>query len=99
MDINSLLNPLPQASQAQTIPPSTPKRPYARETTRSDRIRIKTALDWSTPRSVFRRYKDIYGYTLRQILYTRNQPITPQKTRRVGCKPIIPPEKVAQLKT
>jgi hypothetical protein len=45
-----------------TPPPRTPeKRPYARETTRSDRIRIKAALDWATPRRVHKRYANSYG--------------------------------------
>jgi hypothetical protein len=103
MDIRRLLNSPdrpPIRPNLPLIPPRTPPtRPRARETTRTDRIRIKTALDWGTPHKVWRKYKDTYGYTLRQILKTqRRSTITPQKKGKVGRKPVIPAEKVAQLK-
>jgi hypothetical protein len=72
MDLHRILNPLrPQRIAVLLHSPRTPRTPIRksriREITRSDRIRIKTALEWATPRSVWRRYKDEYGFTLRQI--------------------------------
>ena len=103
MDIHRLLN-TPIRSRVSSTPPTTPraphtplKRSYARETTRSDRIRIKAALDWATPRSVWRKYRDKYHYTLRQIRLVRDYPLTPQKNH-CGRKPVIPQEKVVKLK-
>lgn len=103
MDIHRILNTPNRPPIRPNLPPTppfprTPTRPRAKETTRSDRIRIKTALDWGTPRIVWRRYKDIYGYTLRQIQDTRRVPITPQKKGKVGRKPTVPEQKIAQLK-
>lgn len=104
MDIHRLLNTPDRPRIRPNLPPTPPlpqtpsTRQHARETTRSDRIRIKTALDWATPRTVWRKYHDKYGYTLRQIRLVRDYPITPQKKGKVGRKPTIPEEKVAQLK-
>jgi hypothetical protein len=77
MDIHRLLNTPERPRITTTLPPASPRtprtprtpsrRPRARETTRTDRIRIKAALDWATPRTVWRKYKEEYGYTLRQI--------------------------------
>ena len=91
MDIHRLLNtPRPSLS--------TPTRPYARETTRSDRIRIKSALDFATPRTVHQRYINQYGYTLRQIRLAKTQPNTPQRAKHCGRKPIISMEKAQEMK-
>ncbi|PMD43874.1 hypothetical protein L207DRAFT_508660 [Hyaloscypha variabilis F] len=106
MDISRLLNTPTRPRITTNLPPvplipRTPTRkrqPRATETTRTNRIRIKTALDWASPRTVRKKYKDEYGYTLQQILDARRQPLTPRKKGNVGRKPTIPAEKVAKLK-
>jgi hypothetical protein len=103
MDLHRILNTLrPQRIAVLPHSPRTPRtrirKSRARETTRSDPIRIKTALEWATPRSVWRRYKDEYGFTLRQIRLVQQNLITPQKKTKVGRKPTIPAEKVTKLK-
>jgi hypothetical protein len=57
--------------------PQTPQKQYTRPTTRSDRIRIKTALDFNiSPASIYKKY----GYTEKQIRLAK-QHLTPQKNR------------------
>ena len=63
---------LPQSPPPQT-PPQTLTRSYARYTTCTDRIRIRTALDWAIPRTIRRKY----GYTLRQIRTAKESLLTP----------------------
>jgi hypothetical protein len=75
MDIHQLLNSPNRPRIAPSLPlipplPRTSRKQRARETTQTDRIRIKTALDWGTPRTVWKKYKDKYRYTLWQILDT-----------------------------
>ena len=70
-------------------PPSTPvKQSY--HTSRDERIAIRTALLFNVP------YKDIckqLGVTERQIWYTKNHRLTPQKNR-AGRHPLLyTPEK------
>lgn len=105
MDIQSLLATPRTPGRPRTLPsssPETPTRPRRtylnrpKETTRSDRIRIKTALEWGTPHKVFEKYRYTYGYTLRQIRETRKLPITPKK--KTGRRPKIPTEKRQELK-
>jgi hypothetical protein len=63
--------------------------------TRSDRIRIKTALDFSIPHD---QIIEKYGYTKAQIIGTaRTRRLTPQKRGRVGKKPKITTPKRTQL--
>lgn len=65
--------------------PQTPKRVYAPLTTRTDRIRIKTALELGhNPREIHSKL----GYTLRQIQHAKDNRVTPQKQTR-GRKPAI----------
>jgi hypothetical protein len=66
MDIRRLLNtPPPEILETPApSPPRTPKNPRAADLTRSDRIRIKTALDFRhNPKEIAAKYP----YTLRQI--------------------------------
>jgi hypothetical protein len=66
-------------------PPRTPRRERALETTRTDRIRIKTALEFNhSPRSIQAKF----GYTLRQIQLARHARLTPRK-HKAGRKPAI----------
>jgi len=73
--------------------PSTPKnRKQSPRTTRSDRIRIKAHLKWATPRTINARYPE---YTVDQIKYARDHPVTPTKH---GRNPKIPHAVAIQLK-
>jgi hypothetical protein len=74
-------------ASSQNNLPQTPrtKGPYAPTLTRSDRIRIKTALDFNVPPDAI--YKK-YGYSLSQIQRAKYSRLTPQVHRR-GRKPII----------
>jgi len=84
--------PLSQAStqswdsQNGVRPPQTPtRRVYASLTSRTDRIRIKTALELGhNPQEI----QSKWGYTLRQIQHAKNHRNTPQKQTR-GRKPVI----------
>jgi hypothetical protein len=101
MDIHRLLNSprTPRALRPATPTPCTPtKKAYSQETTRSDRIRIKSGLKFATPRTVYRTYRDEYGYSLRQIQFAQTQPDTPKRSKRCGRKPVIPIEKARELK-
>jgi hypothetical protein len=49
--------------------PQTPKRQYNLRTTRSDRIRIRTALDFNIPQD---QICQKYGYTKRQIHWAKS---------------------------
>ena len=94
MDIHRLLN-IPR--RPRYLPPASPRTPIrekAPTTTRTDRIRIKTALDWATPRTISKRY----GYTIRQIHTARDSQITPRKKGRYGRKPVISREKALEIK-
>jgi hypothetical protein len=65
--------------------PQTPQKQYTRPTTRSDRIRIKIALDFNiSPASIYKKY----GYTEKQIRLAK-QHLTPQKKNRCGRKPKV----------
>ena len=61
--------------------------------TRTDRIRIKTALDFITPRLIRRKY----GYTLRQIRLAKKALLTPQKKGKYGAKTAIKTPKRKEL--
>jgi len=61
--------------------------------TRTDRIRIKTALGSPTPRTIRRKY----GYTLRKIQLAREDPATPQQKGKCGAKAIIKTPKRKEL--
>jgi hypothetical protein len=106
MDIHLLLNsPRPTRilpPPTAPIAPSTPRRParntYSTETTRTDRVRIKSALYFATPRTVHQRFKDVYGYSLRQIRFARDYLETPQRVGSCGAKPAISIEKAIQMK-
>jgi transposase len=65
--------------------PQTPQKQYASPTTRSDRIRIKTALDFG--HSVIEICAK-YGYTQKQVYRAKDSRLTPQKHRR-GRKPLF----------
>lgn len=95
MDIHRLLNSPDRPRILPSIPP-TPRTPSIRRcapaTTRSDRIRIRTALDWATPHAIEKKY----GYTIQQIHTARDNPITPQK-KRCGRKPKISHDKAEEL--
>ena len=73
------------SGSSQMIPlPQTPQKQYTRPTTRSDRIRIKTALDFNiSPASIYKKY----SYTEKQIRLAK-QHLTPQKNR-CGRKPKV----------
>jgi hypothetical protein len=66
-------------------PPQTPQRSNNPHTTRSDRIRIKTALDFNVPVSEITRK---YGFTARQIQVAKRSRNTPQK-HSCGRKPFV----------
>jgi hypothetical protein len=84
-------SPLPSPS-----PPRTPKNPRAAELTRSDRIRIKTALDFGhKPKEIIAKYP----YTLRQIQWAKEHRVTPQKQRTGRHKPKIETPKRKELET
>ncbi|PMD17148.1 hypothetical protein NA56DRAFT_708028 [Hyaloscypha hepaticicola] len=80
----SLLVPVnSQNNLSQT--PSRKKGPYDPTLTRSDRIRIKTALDFNiSPERIWKKY----GYSLSQIQRTKYSRLTPQVHRR-GRKYLI----------
>jgi len=65
--------------------PQTPKKQYAPTLTRTDRIRIKTALDFNISPEEIRKQ---YGYTISQIQRAKSLRLTPQVHRR-GKKPLI----------
>jgi hypothetical protein len=69
-------------SQNGPRPPQTPQKEYAPPTTRSDRIRIKTALDFNIPHDEIRKK---YGFTEKQIRLAK-QRLTPQKKGYCGRK-------------
>jgi len=62
MDINSLLNN--ESNFQESVILKTPQKQYTPCITRSDRIRIKTALDFNIP---WEKIHKKYGYTNRQI--------------------------------
>jgi hypothetical protein len=64
-----------QSSSSQLSLPQTPQKTYAPHTTRSDRIRIKTALDFNIPPHEIQKK---YGFTARQIQLAK-QRLTPKK--------------------
>jgi hypothetical protein len=74
-----------QEPKLQLILPQTPRKQYTHATTRSDRIRIKTALDFNVP---FYKIRQKYGFTDVQIRRARDSRLTPQKNR-CGRKPLI----------
>ena len=79
MDIQELLNPSVTPDEVYLVPlrPVTPKQKHAPFTTRSDRIRIKTAVEWgATPKRIFAKY----GYTLNQVRLAKVV-TTPSKRR------------------
>lgn len=83
MDIQRLLNTPQRRSPS---PPLTPQKQSAPATTRSDRIRIRTALDFGhKPGEI----QSKYGYTLRQIQWAKEHRNTPQKHRTGRQKPKI----------
>ena len=63
----------------------TPRRERALPTTRSDRIRIKTALDFGHS---WAEIEKKYGFTQRQIQYASESQITPQG-HRAGRRPLL----------
>ena len=66
-------NPDSQVNAVQT-----PQRQYAPRMTRSDRIRVKTALDFNIP---FYKIRQKYGFTDHQIRRARDSlRLTPQKS-------------------
>jgi hypothetical protein len=74
------------SSQNDISLPQTPQKQRATPTTRSDRIRIKTALDFNiSPERIYKKY----GYTISQILRARNSRLTPQYKAHCGRKPKI----------
>jgi hypothetical protein len=79
--IQSLLSPpSPPPPPCTSLPeaPCTPKREKAAETTRSDRIRIKTALAFGhTPQEI----RDKLGFTLRQIQWAKHARLMPQRNK------------------
>ncbi len=83
MDIHLLLNP---ETPLESLPkePRTPKR-YAIATTRSDRIRIKTALDFGHSAAEI---TSKYGFTARQIQRAKESQLTPRR-KHCGRKPVI----------
>jgi hypothetical protein len=84
--------PLDYDSQINT--PQTPRRQLNPLLTRSDRIRIKTALDFNI---LFYKIQDKYGFTINQIRTARDAPrLTPQRNR-CGRKPKITTPKRRQL--
>jgi hypothetical protein len=70
---------------SQSNLPQTPQKQYPPATTRSDRIRIKTALDFNIPHDEIRKK---YGFTEKQIQLAK-QKLTPQKKGKCGRKPKI----------
>ncbi|SRR6266536_598241 len=95
-DIYSQLGPRLETSNFQPLkePPSTPIKRSC-HTSRDERIAIRTALLFNIP------YKDIYrklGVTERQIWYTKNHRITPQKNR-AGRHPLLCAPEKRELET
>ena len=91
---DSRMGPRPSESLSLTLDslinttqsPQTPQRRYSSPLTRSDRIRVKTALDFNVP---FYKIRAKYGFTDRQIQLARDTlRLTPQK-KRYRRKPII----------
>ncbi|PMD49728.1 uncharacterized protein K444DRAFT_548484, partial [Hyaloscypha bicolor E] len=74
------------SSQNDLSLPQTPQKQRAPPTTRSDRIRIKTALDFDISPE---RIRKKYGYTISQILRAKNNRLTPQYKAHCGRKPKI----------
>jgi len=80
----SLITPVSSQNNLLQTPRRT-KGPYAPTLTRSDRIRIKTALDFNvSPNAIYKKY----GYSLSQIQRAKYSRLTPQFHRR-GRKPWI----------
>jgi hypothetical protein len=77
-DIQRILNSSPPI---ESIPPPSPPPKYqtsnTQETARSDRIRIRIALDFVSPR----RIQQLYAYTLTQIRRVREQQAPRKKGR------------------
>jgi hypothetical protein len=97
MDIQALLctTPAPDPLEPPPTPQALTQRQYAPELTRTDRIRIKAALDFGILDS---QISDKYGYTLTQIQWAKRcSRLTPQKKGRVGKKPVISTPKRARL--
>ena len=65
--------------------PQTPQKERSLCTTRTDRIRIKTALDFGIPHALIR---ERYGYTEHQIQWARRAQLTPQRNK-CGRRPKI----------
>jgi hypothetical protein len=74
------------SSQNNLSLPQTPQKQRAPPTTRSDRIRIKTALDFNISPE---RIRQKYGYTISQILRAKTSRLTPQFKARCGRKPKV----------
>ena len=86
--------PQPSERESSTEPedsidrfwPQTPEKCNSRECTRTNRIRIKTALDFNIP---INKITEKYGYTRRQIDWARKCPqLTPQRAK-CSRKPTI----------
>jgi hypothetical protein len=73
------------SSQNNLSLPQTPQKQHAPPTTRSDRIRIKTALDFDISPE---RIRKKYGYIISQILRAKTNRVTPQY-KACGRKPKI----------
>jgi hypothetical protein len=65
--------------------PQTPRREYTPMTTRSDRIRIRTALNFNIP---IKQIQAKYGFTERQIRLAKRT-LSPRKKGHCDCKPAI----------
>jgi hypothetical protein len=77
--------PIP-SPPSQSQPPRTPQKERAAPTTRTDRIRIKTTLDFNiSPEKIRKKY----GYTLHQIARAKTLRLTPQFKARYGKKPKV----------
>jgi hypothetical protein len=71
------------SSQNDLSLPQTPQKQYAPPTTRSDRIRIKTALDFDIS---LERISKKYSYTISQILRAKTNRVTLQYKAHCGRK-------------
>ena len=86
MDLRQILNDIPDSRSTQSWDsqngprpqeaPQTPQKERSLCTTRTDRTRIKIALDFGIPHALIR---ERYGYTERQIKWAKNVQLTPQR--------------------
>jgi hypothetical protein len=74
------------SSQNNLSLPQTPQKQHVPPTTRSDRIRIKIALDFNVSPEKIRKK---YSYTISQILRARNSRLTPQYKAHCRRKPKV----------